>query len=61
MFNLTVNASTYEESKIMYGRKMNAPYGSLCDISCSDPTSDGQASVLKCHPWIGMLTHIVLE
>ena len=20
---------------------------------CSDPTSDGQVSVLKCHPWIG--------
>ena len=29
--------------------------------NCSDPTSDGQVSVLKCHPWIGMLTHIVLE
>ena len=28
---------------------------------CSDPTSDGQVSVLKCHPWIGMLTHTVLE
>ena len=22
--------------------------------SCSDPTSDGQVSVLKCHPWIGI-------
>ena len=21
--------------------------------SCSDPTSDGQVSVLQCHPWIG--------
>ena len=21
----------------------------------------GQVSVLKCHPWIGMLTHTVLE
>ena len=21
--------------------------------SCSDPTSDGQISVHKCHPWIG--------
>ena len=21
--------------------------------SCSDPTSDGQISVYKCHPWIG--------
>ena len=30
---LTINASTYEESKVMYGRKVNAPYGSLCDIS----------------------------
>ena len=28
---------------------------------CSDPTSDGQVYVLKCHPWIGMLTHTVLE
>ena len=28
---------------------------------CSDPTLDGQVSVLKCHPWIGMLTHTVLE
>ena len=33
MIMLTVNASTYKESKIMYGRKVNAPYGSLCDIS----------------------------
>ena len=32
MLVLTVNASTYKESKVMYGRKMNAPYGSLCDI-----------------------------
>ena len=22
-------------------------------IICSDPTSDGQISVYKCHPWIG--------
>src|SRR4051812_30141674 len=22
-------------------------------IDCSDPTSDGQVFVLKCHPWIG--------
>ena len=22
--------------------------------SCSDPTSDGQVSVLKCHPWVGI-------
>ena len=29
--------------------------------SCSDPTSDGQVSMLKCHPWIGMLTYTVLE
>ena len=21
--------------------------------SCSDPTSNGQVSVLQCHPWIG--------
>ena len=31
------------------------------DAYCSDPTSDGQVSVLKCHPWIGMLTPTVLE
>ena len=30
-------------------------------VNCSDPTSDGQVSVLKCHPWIGMLTHTILE
>ena len=29
--------------------------------SCSDPTRMDQVSVLKCHPWIGMLTHTVLE
>ena len=29
---------------------------------CSDPTSDGQISVHKCHPWIGNAdTHTVLE
>ena len=28
---------------------------------CSDPTRMDQVSVLKCHPWIGMLTHTVLE
>ena len=28
---------------------------SVCALipSCSDPTSDGQISVYKCHPWIG--------
>ena len=29
--------------------------------SCSDLTRMDQVSVLKCHPWIGMLTHTVLE
>ena len=29
--------------------------------ACSDPTRMDQVSVLKCHPWIGMLTHTVLE
>ena len=29
--------------------------------SFSDPTRMDQVSVLKCHPWIGMLTHTVLE
>ena len=28
---------------------------------CSDPTRMDQVSVLKCHPWIGILTHTVLE
>ena len=28
---------------------------------CSDSTRMDQVSVLKCHPWIGMLTHTVLE
>ena len=28
---------------------------------CSDPTSDGQVFLLMCHPWIGMLTHTILE
>ena len=27
----------------------------------SDPTRMDQVYVLKCHPWIGMLTHTVLE
>ena len=31
--HVTINASAYEERKIMYGRKLNAPYGSLCNIS----------------------------
>ena len=30
-------------------------------FECSDPTRMDQVSVLKCHPWIGMLTHTVLE
>ena len=39
------------------------PFEPLVSVinTCSDPTSDGQVSVLKCHPWIGMLTHTVLE
>ena len=28
---------------------------------CSDPTRMDQVSMLKCHPWIGMLTHTILE
>ena len=31
--HVTINASAYEERKIMYGRKMNATHGGLCDIS----------------------------
>ena len=33
----------------------------ICEGYCSDPTRMGQVSVLKCHPWIDMLTHTVLE
>ena len=33
MLNLAVNASTYEEGKVMQGRKMNTPHGSMCNIS----------------------------
>ena len=33
MLDLAVNASTYEEGKVMQGRKMNAPHGSLRNIS----------------------------
>lgn len=33
MLNLAVNASTYEEGKVMQARKMNAPHGSLRNIS----------------------------
>ena len=28
-------------------------------VVCSDPTSNDQASVYLCHPWIGMLAHTV--
>ena len=41
----TINASTYKESKIVYGRKVNAPYGSLCDIS-SFSQSDASKEIL---------------
>ena len=43
------------------------PSGRVLQSACalipsySDQTSDGQVSVLKCHPWIGMLTHTILE
>ena len=33
------------------------PLGEFLDEECSDPTRMDQVSVLKCHPWIGMLTH----
>ena len=32
MLDVDVNASTYEEGKVMQGRKMNAPHGSLRNI-----------------------------
>src|SRR3954464_10712677 len=32
-FILTIYAPTYEESKIMYSRNMNAPHGSSCYVS----------------------------
>ena len=38
------------------GRALH-PCGPL--VTCSDPTSDYQASVYLCHPWIGMLAHTV--
>ena len=41
----TVNASTYKETKVMYGRKVNAPYGSLCDIS-SFSHGDGSKEII---------------
>ena len=38
------------------------PYSTLIElVHCSDPTRMDQVSVLKCHPWIGILTHTVLE
>ena len=33
MFNLAVNASTYEEGKVVQGREIYASYGSLRDVS----------------------------
>ena len=37
MLNLAINASTYEEGKIMQGRKMNTPHGSFI-MSLVSPT-----------------------
>ena len=34
------------------GRVLQSAYTLI--PSCSDPTSDGQVSMLKCHPWIGI-------
>ena len=42
---LSINASTYKESKIMYGRKANALYSSLCDIS-SFSQSDASKEII---------------
>ena len=36
-------------------------YNIFLENDSSDPTSDDQVSALKCHPWIGMLTHTILE
>lgn len=33
MLNLAINTSAYEEGKVMQGRKMNAPHGSMRNIS----------------------------
>ncbi len=33
MLNLAINASAYEEGKVMQGRKMNTPHGSLRNVS----------------------------
>ena len=71
---ITANLSEHEEERLLKVlRKHRATIGytlddlkgispTLCQHKiCSHPTSDGQVSVLKCHPWIGMLTHTVLE
>ena len=42
---LTINASTYKESKIMYDRKMNAPHEGLCDVS-SFSHSDARKEII---------------
>ena len=41
----TINTSIDKESKIMYGRKVNAPYGCLCDIS-SFSNSDASKEII---------------
>ena len=49
-------------SKVPLGRGsiLNDAVG-VDGLTCSDPTLGGQVFMLKCHPWIGMLTHTVLE
>ena len=32
---------------------MRTVVSAMVEYECSDPTSDGQVSVLQCHPWIG--------
>ena len=39
----------------------NNSWGRTMKKKCSDPTRMDQVSMLKCHPWIGMLTHTLLK
>ena len=48
--------SEMRREKFFLGLKLSGRVlQSACALipSCSDPTSNGQVSVLQCHPWIG--------
>ena len=75
--NMTMNAQVIKRkrwklhgniSRNGHGKAIIGRYGGCFEediirlmYDCSDPTRMDQVSVLKCHPWIGMLTHTVLE